>query len=333
MSKERIIWLDAMKGIGIILVMISHLGLNIPYGEYLFGGYIPLFFVAAGFTYRPAKEFKDVLHKKFLRLMLPYFIYGCGATVMFYVIEANHDLLKELLGLLYGRFSYLKYPLYGESRLMASIAGPLWFLPAMFVSYCFLVAWECYKSNKLFVFSIVVLQLLFLLQPYLLPWSLDCFLFYSCFILIGFKLKDYLFREKRMVLFLCTIVSYVFIIFYNDWVNLSICQWGNFGRWSFLLCILIGVLYSYIVANICQIMEKTIIVRIFAYIGRLSLRFLCIHMPVGVFTFMFLMKFGLWPKVYFLGYIYQFAVVFVVAIGLEKVLSKYSKKYSILKYV
>ena len=57
-------WLDALKGIGILLVILSHSNLQLPFMIFFTAGYIQLFFIAAGFTYRPCANFISFCRKK-----------------------------------------------------------------------------------------------------------------------------------------------------------------------------------------------------------------------------------------------------------------------------
>ena len=50
---KRIEWLDAVKGVCILLILVSHY-CNIPFiGYYLFAGYVQVFFIASGYTFKP----------------------------------------------------------------------------------------------------------------------------------------------------------------------------------------------------------------------------------------------------------------------------------------
>lgn len=78
---QRFLWLDALKGYGILLVMLSHIHCNDIIG-FLSIGYMPLFFIASGFVdYKPFS--KQVLWGKSKRLLLPYFIYGVICTIVY----------------------------------------------------------------------------------------------------------------------------------------------------------------------------------------------------------------------------------------------------------
>lgn len=68
---ERNTVLDAMKGIAIILVILSHCSVGIP--EYFIAGYMPLFYICSGFTYHQ-RPVKIDLYLKIKRLLVPYAI-------------------------------------------------------------------------------------------------------------------------------------------------------------------------------------------------------------------------------------------------------------------
>lgn len=75
LKTNRIEWIDTIKGICIILVIIYHTcGLPII-GQFLFGGFMGTFFILSGYTTK-----KDIISsgikKKIERLLIPYFFYG-----------------------------------------------------------------------------------------------------------------------------------------------------------------------------------------------------------------------------------------------------------------
>ena len=60
---KRIEYIDSLKGVGIILVMMSHM-INCSYLTPLYGGFIPLFFVASGLTSSTIDITGNLLRKK-----------------------------------------------------------------------------------------------------------------------------------------------------------------------------------------------------------------------------------------------------------------------------
>lgn len=98
----RLQWLDTLKGIGILLIMISHAFYNIPYmGIYLWACYIPLFFMASGYTFKPTHNLQETMKKKAKRLLCPYFIYACIFTALHSIVSPGDTSLMRWVGILY----------------------------------------------------------------------------------------------------------------------------------------------------------------------------------------------------------------------------------------
>lgn len=75
LTSQRLVWLDALKGIGILLIMTCHAGLLPRVSIFLTAGYVSIFFVASGFTYKAKPTFTSEIGKRSKRLLLPYFFY------------------------------------------------------------------------------------------------------------------------------------------------------------------------------------------------------------------------------------------------------------------
>ena len=87
----RYLWIDAWRGILIILVVLGHAvggaehfsstphagALDYVY-RLIYGFHMAAFFFLAGMLWRPSGiDFVAFVRKKFHRLMVPYFIWGC----------------------------------------------------------------------------------------------------------------------------------------------------------------------------------------------------------------------------------------------------------------
>ena len=110
-NKRREDWIDCLKCIAILIVMMNHLGLTIP-GFSFWGGmfFVPIFFLLSGYTYHTKEEtFGRFLKRKAKRLLLPYITANAILFVFFFVkesllgsISAAED-LKILYGIFYAR--------------------------------------------------------------------------------------------------------------------------------------------------------------------------------------------------------------------------------------
>ena len=168
--RERIPWIDAAKGIGILLVLISH---TFPINKYInilfLTPYMAFFFVLSGFTYSHKLPAKGEIVKKAKRLLIPYFIYGLIGAVL--ICDLNlAELLHELSGLFYSRYYYLR-PV-GDHCSHFSQISPMWFLPCMFLSYVWVVFYSKIKNyiNRRFILlAFLMISFLFTKTSYLLP--------------------------------------------------------------------------------------------------------------------------------------------------------------------
>lgn len=334
-SKEnsRIVWLDALKGIGILLVIVSHSNCQLPFVNFFTAGYIQLFFIAAGFTYRPSLNSISFCRKKAIRLLLPYFTYGL-VTLLFFALMGGQNFLKGICGLLYGCYSLQAYP-NCDFRILPIGAQPLWFLPAMFSAYMVLCVKEWIaKEKRLFFFILIlVIQLGLSCQTYLLPWSLDIAIFFALCILFGALFKEYFFFEKRKGIFFVVLLIYGLLICINKSINLSIREFGSFRYISLILSYIIGVVYTFILSYICRQFEKNIFIGILAKIGNCSMRLMCIHYPIMIFVSDFLWHLNITGINQFLLLMIQMSVIGLITILIQLAVDRFSSHFSLLKYI
>lgn len=92
MSRERIQWIDMLKGITMILVVIGHMDFANDgiVKTYLYSFHMPLFFMISGMTYALGKgpsqiSFRDFALKKTGQLLLPYFAWNFVALPYWYL--------------------------------------------------------------------------------------------------------------------------------------------------------------------------------------------------------------------------------------------------------
>lgn len=124
-------WIDALKGIGIVAVVMGHAygwrdGSILPL-IYLF--HMPLFFFLSGYLYKPSPDLLGFLRKKTFHLLVPYAAFLLLIVVIpdVYRAIAIHD-----FGLTEAKYS-LKNAIYGGRRLEGA-ATAFWFVPCLFLT-------------------------------------------------------------------------------------------------------------------------------------------------------------------------------------------------------
>ena len=126
---ERLSWLDVLKGIGIILVVIGHVYSNRTVFNWLYSFHMPLFFLAAGWVYKEKSVLIDI-KRRIQTIVVPYFSFGLLVLLYWQVIErrfrnSDTSFMDSLLGLFSGCYDNLDFNVH------------LWFLPCFFVTVAF----------------------------------------------------------------------------------------------------------------------------------------------------------------------------------------------------
>lgn len=320
---NRIVWIDALKGVGIILVMFSHsCGLS-ALGCYLFAGYMSLFFIASGFTFKPLPCLQGI-KKKIETLLLPYFIYGILIISFFSLIDIicgdSSKCLDRILGLFYSRHHIWKDD--SSHNLMNNIQ-PLWFLTCLFLSYV-LVYFYFSISNKIkrltFISILLFVPFISHYLAFLLPWSFDISIFSFFYILFGtrvFSALNKLFDNSLYIILFILLITCVWFVltFYNGKTNLSLSEYGLLGLYSIPICFVIGISETLSLAGLLYLFKESLLVKWLSIIGQLSLRIMCIHMPM----------FWLLSKISSdnLMYIVYIVMVIIIAVFLGKIISKF----------
>lgn len=342
---ERVVWLDGMKGLGILLVMLSHF-CHVPF--LLIAGYMPLFFFASGITYKPSTSFKLTAEKKGKRLLIPWLFYGfiIFATDILYSIFAQkfswHFFSERLTGLAYMRSSFLwPYDLHIQGNLLSS-NGPMWFLPTMFLVCLYMVLYERSKRKWLFVVGLVVLTVSTYKIPIQFPWGMELALMGILFLIAAIPIYKHVALRKDSLggafLPLACLISftlYVLLGAYNGRVDMMFREYGEHGYLSVLLFFVCGLLYSIVAMTFCIIAERTKLMNALAYLGKNSLRLLCIHFFIQGYSIPVLWHIVPssveWPEL-LTAIIFIVEVVFINAL-LQKFIDKYQNRCSILKWI
>jgi len=88
MEKERIEWIDTLKGIGILLVVASHVfgGKISTYSAWF---HMPLFFFISGYLYKPNGSSREFVKRRARHLLVPYATYLVLLSVPGYLAYAS----------------------------------------------------------------------------------------------------------------------------------------------------------------------------------------------------------------------------------------------------
>ena len=146
---------DIMKGFGILLVIAGHLGgINKYLHSFIFSFHMPLFFILAGYFFKP-KDFSTSLSKDFKRLIYPY-LFTCSLIIIYqltlFIYNRDYNpLFRSLIATLWGNGSNNHSSLYFAN--IPSI-GAIWFLLALFWSK---TIYNLIPQKNKYIYAIVLL--------------------------------------------------------------------------------------------------------------------------------------------------------------------------------
>lgn len=126
MNESRLSWVDILKGIGVIFVIIGHVYINNTVFNWIYSFHMALFFFVAGYTYKERSVIQDI-KRRLQTIVVPYFVFGLIILLYWQFIErrfrpSDMSFIDALVGLLSGEAQHLDFNIH------------LWFLPCFFVT-------------------------------------------------------------------------------------------------------------------------------------------------------------------------------------------------------
>lgn len=150
MHKTRIEYIDILKGIGIILVVLGHVTLNKDLYHFIYAFHMPLFFIVSGMFLHDKQGF---IRKQAKSLLIPYLSFGLLTFVYWWLVESH---FRELPAseTIWGQFINLFFPTGTQHCNVV-----LWFLPCLFLACVmgnYLNRWITSKPIKISQISLIV---------------------------------------------------------------------------------------------------------------------------------------------------------------------------------
>ena len=273
---KRIIWLDGLKGIGIVFVFVGHIYKNETILGWLHAFVIPLFFFCSGYVHKK-RPFKESVARRFASIMIPYFFLGLAVFIYWALVERKFrgtdlTVLQAFFGFISGENHYLDFSVH------------LWFLPCLFVTVILYNELLNLLGKKGAWVVVVLITLVVIFEPVFdyripyLPWGIDRMCKYLIFYAGGSLVSqlgyaEKMDSEKTLIMIIAGIVMMA--------INFFIAyKWGRAG--------IIGMLNGFLgVFGMTQLMcgqskiEKLRFVSDeLAKLGQISLVALCIHGPI-----------------------------------------------------
>lgn len=139
-ASKRIEWVDVVKYICILMVMLSHLEARTDvWSAFYTPFFLSAFFFVSGYVYKPKDSFNRFLYKKFRQLFVPWLVFNVFNILLSQALSFNEHagLLPELT------WNFLQIIGKGDG---------IWFVAALFVAFIpfyFFINWyENRYENK-----------------------------------------------------------------------------------------------------------------------------------------------------------------------------------------
>lgn len=313
MAKERVIWIDVLKGIAIILVVIGH---NSADDSFIACFHMPLFFLVSGWLFSP-KPLHIYFKKSIFRFLLPYFCFLiCIAfpQLLSLIIRQNWT---ESRGLLI-RLAYGGYYLQG-------LYAVFWFITVLWMSQNLFNLIISKRVKPCWLSVLIFIAYLAYLTPLPLPWNIHVVPMATVYIWIGYLLKQ---REEtlysiltyqRVATFIISVILLALIYKYRHILTFSM-KYGEAG--IPILSLLTSIVGAVIVALLAIFLSRySIIVKIFSFIGMASMVIMYLHMPV---KFYFTMKI-VPSETYFVHILCGIVISLVAYVVMSSI--KFTRKY------
>lgn len=283
-EKRRDSTIDLYKGIGIVLVMMGHIGFGNTSSYIAHSFHMPMFFLISGFLYRRSEgnSFYTWIKRKVTGLLVPYLIFGVINYVFYLFIQWQKGADISVQPIVHWLFV--------NTTGLAS--GSLWFLTALFISNILFFLVENYIKHLFGKLVIVVLianlGIVFAeFLPYRLPYAMDAGMVGVGLCYAGYLLRKYANRKgiyHILHLPLWELLSGSLLIAYlslqHGEINMRI---GNYN--NVLLFWINAIAGSVLVYNLAEWIEKLgacgrlmkMIVDLGERIGKNSLLYVCMN--------------------------------------------------------
>ena len=186
-------WINVLKGIGIILVVLGHLLVkDYPYVKpYIYMVHMPLFFIISGYLFKPDSNFRSYFIKKFFAFGIPYLSF---LFILFFI----PSIFLEVRNVQLTFKSFLNVILHAGigGRYLGGFATVFWFITVLFTTQQ-IMNFIFNKFNKKIILIIVAgcLILAYLnsvfFPKFWLPLNMNVVAMSLPIFFIGYKFKAY----------------------------------------------------------------------------------------------------------------------------------------------
>ena len=303
-NTKRIGYIDAAKGIGILMIMFGHMNtLSNPVASFMSTFKITIFYLITGFlVYLKSgynidlckEDYVNIIKKKALALGFPYLFFSVLAIVLnvfFYIVTKQNTIARTL----------------DDVYSIVSLRGisTLWFLPTLFLGelilYLHISKSVSHKTYYIEMISLPIVMVLteflyhsFLENSNLAHWTeiLICYPLLTIiksisaywFIIVGYLLFPKIKDKINIISIIVGLVIVIFISCINTNVDFNMFSLGRFGVCFFIAGALGSIISICFLEKLYENEASTKLLSSLEYIGRNSLFLMATHLPLYIST-------------------------------------------------
>lgn len=232
----RIDHIDILKAIGILAMVMGHVGFGDVFNKWIHIFHMPMFFIISGYLYH-FQSFWKMIKRRTKTLLVPYFVFGIIHCFLFFVRNGKIDIHA---------FYLLLWENTAENGI--PIAGALWFLTAMWVTE--LLFW-CIQSMRLSAIKTTIIAAIIAViglacstyLPIRLPWAIDVGMVGVGFYQTGKHIREVIPKilEAKCFYYIIGIIFFSVFGLLFPYVNLRI---GEYGIWPVFWINAVGMTVS-----------------------------------------------------------------------------------------
>lgn len=283
LERKRIDYVDVFRGVGIVLMIMGHIGFGTIFDYWIHAFHMPMFFFVSGYFYQNRDiSVIEFIKKKCRSLLIPYFTFAIFHYCMWLCFNHSGIHLEPLQRIFFVNTTGDGIP----------IAGALWFLTALFWSdVIYFILNKMIKNQMKLSITVLIIAIAGNCLPnilaFRLPWAMDV-----AFVGIGIyhiacllhKLEDNVhihkvFHMNWFTIFCVALIDTV-LIFQNRYVNMRTGQYG-FIPLFWLNAILLIIVGWNITRKLSELSGKNrmlqIVINGLKDIGKNSIVYLCLN--------------------------------------------------------
>ena len=228
MENKRLEYVDFARGMGVLLMVMGHVGFGGKFSLFIHAFHMPVFFLFSGMFYREM-PLRERFRRRFDTLLRPYIIWGGIAFAIWYVLHGffGYDAGSSAI-------SRLKH-LAVTNTTGLPVAGALWFLTALFCCEMISAALLKMMKNKPYPWTMGTAALCLILGALMggflkgrTPWGIAQGMVSVFFYCLGYFANSRKLVQKHIPLVWISLamLAWAVLIFLNGDVNLRTSVYG-----------------------------------------------------------------------------------------------------------